>query len=51
MSKNVALERRTGSTLPRHYGTASNKCTIFFQAKAVFMPGREFSGGFSRAEA
>jgi hypothetical protein len=44
--KEQARERHTGSTLPRYYGNANNNCKMFFHAKAVFMPGREFSGGF-----
>jgi hypothetical protein len=44
--KEQARERHADSILPRYYGNTSNKCQIFFRAEAVFMPGREFSGGF-----
>jgi hypothetical protein len=44
--KEQARGRPTDSILPRYYGTSNNKCKKFFHAKAVSMPGREFSGGF-----
>ena len=46
MSKNRARERLNNPIIPRFDGNANNDCTIFFHARAVFMPGRAFSGGF-----
>jgi hypothetical protein len=44
--KEQARGRNTDSTLPRYHGTTNNNCKIFFGARAVFMPGCEFTGGF-----
>jgi hypothetical protein len=44
--KEQARGRPTGSILPRYYGTANKNRKIFSGARAVFVPGGEFSGGF-----